>query len=618
MQPLGPHDPLSAGRHRLIALIGQGAMGRVLLGRSPDGRLVAVKMIHRHLARNPEFRARFRMEVQSSQRVTGAYTAAVMDADPDAPEPWLASVFVAGPSLREAIDQSGPMPPGGLRLLTAGLASALMEIHRAGMVHRDLKPSNVLLTDDGPSVIDFGIARALEGDTQLTTTGSLVGSPAFMSPEQAEGRPLTTASDVFSVGAMLLLAATGESPFLGASTPQTLYNVVHNRADTSRVPPVLRAVVDACLDKNPAYRPTPLQLLESVEAVTARPGWSGAVRQQIVQARADAQRWVMLDGRMPEPEKRRQPARGAVIAAAVTLLVAGGATAVLLTRTESAPDPLANKTLELSDEQLRLVDTCQLLGTDVVGTLGHSIEPMLTNSSVCHTQFMTADGKKPDMTVSVGTVLGGQAKESGISVVGKPVLDTTTESRSCARGIALRAQPRIGVEVKIGLADGDVCELASTVLQAVVTRLTTDLPTVSVPKQSVVRLDPCTSVDPAIIETAMGAKADPSPENIHSCTWKVSGHGLVTVRTAEEPRVDDNSRYTNIVVNGGTLGDLASTRITTTSGVCTTIHLVRPTIEDRGELITVMVVRVGQNDIEAACAATESVLGGVVDRLRKY
>ncbi|MFI7668775.1 serine/threonine-protein kinase [Nocardia sp. NPDC049526] len=232
--------------------MGQGAMGRVLLGRSPDGRLVAVKMIHRHLAQNPEFRARFRMEVQSSQRVTGAYTAAVMDADPDAVAPWLASVFVAGPSLREAIDQSGPMPPGGLRLLTAGLASALMEIHRAGMVYRDLKPSNVLLTDDGPRVIDFGIARALEGDTQLTNTGSLVGSPAFMSPEQAEGRPLTVASDVFSVGAMLLLAATGESPFLGASTPQTLYNVVHNRADTSRVPPVLRPVVDACLDRNPA------------------------------------------------------------------------------------------------------------------------------------------------------------------------------------------------------------------------------------------------------------------------------------------------------------------------------------------------------------------------------
>ncbi|WUC01150.1 serine/threonine protein kinase [Nocardia sp. NBC_00565] len=237
-----------AGRHRLIAVIGQGAMGRVLLGRSPDGRLVAVKMIHRHLAQNPEFRARFRLEVQASQRVTGAYTAAVMDADPDASEPWLASVFVPGPSLRAAVDQFGPMPLGGLRLLTAGLASALMEIHRAGMVHRDLKPSNVLLAEDGPRVIDFGIARALEGDIQLTSTGSLIGSPAYMSPEQAEGRQLSAASDVFSVGAMLLLAATGQSPFLGASTPQTLYNVVHNRADTSRVPTVLRPVLDACLD----------------------------------------------------------------------------------------------------------------------------------------------------------------------------------------------------------------------------------------------------------------------------------------------------------------------------------------------------------------------------------
>lgn len=618
MKSLGPHDPRMAGRHRLIAVIGQGAMGRVLLGRSPDGRLVAVKMIHRHLAQNPEFRARFRLEVQASQRVTGAYTAAVMDADPDASEPWLASVFVPGPSLRAAVDQFGPMPLGGLRLLTAGLASALMEIHRAGMVHRDLKPSNVLLAEDGPRVIDFGIARALEGDIQLTSTGSIIGSPAYMSPEQAEGRQLSAASDVFSVGAMLLLAATGQSPFLGASTPQTLYNVVHNRADTSRVPTVLRPVLDACLDKRPAYRPTPAQLLESVDAVTAQSSWPGAVRQQIVQARAGAQRWVALDGRIPDPDKRRRPARWAIAAAAATLLVAGGTTAVLLTRPESTPDPLANKTLELSDDQLRLVDSCKLLGTDVVGTLGQPLKPKLTNSSVCSTQFATADGKKPEMTVSVGTVLAGSRREIGTSVAGKPILDTTTtETQSCARGIALRAKPFVGVELKIGLADGDVCELSLQALKAVVTRLVTDPPQVSPPKQSVVPLDPCTSVDPTVIETTMGSKAEPSPENVHGCSWKDTGFGLLTVRTAEAIRVDSISRYTNLVVNGGKLGGLAATRITTSGGVCTTIHLVRPTIEDRGELITVMVVPADPSAVDAACAATESVLRGVVDRLRK-
>ncbi|WP_433628187.1 serine/threonine-protein kinase [Nocardia sp. CA-120079] len=616
MQPLGPHDPRSAGRHRLIALIGQGAMGRVLLGRSPDGRLVAVKMIHRHLAQNPEFRARFRLEVLASQRVTGAYTAAVMDADPDAAEPWLASVFVPGPSLRAAVDQFGPMPLGGLRLLTAGLASALMEIHRAGMVHRDLKPTNVLLAEDGPRVIDFGIARALEGDIQLTSTGSLIGSPAFMSPEQAEGRQLTAASDVFSVGAMLLLAATGQSPFLGSSTPQTLYNVVHNRADTSRVPTKLRPVLDACLDKRPSYRPTPAQLLESVDAVTAQASWPGGVRRQLAQARADAERWVILDGRTPDPEKR-PPARWAIIAAAVILLVAGGTTAVLLTRTETAPDPLTNKTLDLSDDQLRLVDSCKLLGTDVVGTLGQPIKPKLTNSSVCSTQFATADGKKPEMTVNVGTVLAGSRNETGHSVAGKSVLDTTTETQSCARGIALRAKPFVGVELKISLADGDVCGLAAQALKAVATRLVIDPPRVSPPKQSVVPLDPCTSVDPTVIESTMGSTGETSLENVHTCTWKGSQFGLITVRTDEEIRVDSISRYANLVVDGGKLGGLSSTRITTSSGVCTTVHLVRPTIEDRGELITVMVVPADRTAIESACAATESILRGVVDRLRK-
>ncbi|WP_433731049.1 serine/threonine-protein kinase [Nocardia sp. CA-129566] len=601
----------------MFGVIGQGAMGRVLLGRSPDGRLVAVKMIHRHLAQNPEFRARFRLEVQASQRVTGAYTAAVMDADPDAAEPWLASVFVPGPSLRAAVDQFGPLPLGGLRLLTAGLASALMEIHRVGMVHRDLKPSNVLLAEDGPRVIDFGIARALEGDPQLTSTGSVVGSPAFMSPEQAEGRQLTAASDVFSVGAMLLFAATGQSPFLGASPPQTLYNVVHNRADTSRVPTILRPVLDACLDKRPAYRPTPAQLLESVDAVTAQSSWSGGVRQQIAQARADAQRWVALDGRVTDPEKRRRPPRWAIVATAVTLLVAGATTAVLVTRTEPTPDPLANKSLDLSDDQLRLVDSCKLLGSDVVGGLGQPLKPKLTNSSVCSTQFATADGKKPAMTVGVGTVLAGSRNETGTSVAGKSVLDTTTETQSCARGIALRAKPFVGVEVKIGLADGDVCELAAQALKAVVTRLATDPPRISPPKQSVVPMDPCTSVDPTVIAATMGSTAEPSPENVHTCSWMATNFGLITVRTDEQPRVDDNSRYSNLVVDGGKLGGLAATRITTSSGVCTTIHLVRPTIEDRGELITVMVVPADRTAVEAACAATESVLRGVVDRLRK-
>ncbi|GAA1581290.1 hypothetical protein GCM10009764_00260 [Nocardia ninae] len=615
VKPLGRHDPRTAGRHRLIAVIGQGAMGRVLLGRAPDGRLVAVKMIHRHLAKNPEFRARFRLEVQASQRVTGAYTAAVMDADPEAEAPWLASVFVPGPSLRDAIDQHGPMSLGGLRLLTAGLGSALLEIHRAGMIHRDLKPSNVLLAQDGPRVIDFGIARALEADLQLTSTGTLVGSPAFMSPEQASGNELSTASDVFSVGAMLVMAATGESPFLGASAPQTLYNVVHHHPDTSRVPAPLRPIVAACLDKNPAHRPAPRQLIDSVADITARSGWSAGVRRQITQDRAEAERWVATGGEVPEQSPRRT-ARWVAAAAVLVLLAAGAVTTFLLTRgTTPAPvDPLANRTLELTDEQLRLTDTCALLGNDVVGHLGQPVKPELTNSSVCGTKFVESGGRRTQLTVGVGTALSG-GKPVTEQIAGRPMLDTSVSADSCARAIAVRDQPLLGVEVKITAAEGASCVLAGDALKAVAGRLAASPPSVRSPKQSVVRMVPCDSVAQDVIAAQAGTGAAPVPVDAHTCTWAGSRF-TITVHTAEGKRVDVDPKYTGLLVNGGTLGDFPSARRIDPDGTCATYHLVRPTIEDRGELIAVTAQPTGPGAAETACAATESVLGGVVARLR--
>ncbi|WP_433659637.1 serine/threonine-protein kinase [Nocardia sp. CA-128927] len=601
-----------AGRHQLIAVIGQGAMGRVLLGRSPDGRLVAVKMIHRHLAKNPEFRARFRLEVQASQRVTGAYTAAVMDADSEAEEPWLASVFVPGPALREAIDQHGPMSLGGLRLPTAGLGSALMEIHRAGMIHRDLKPTNVLLAEDGPRVIDFGIARALEADLQITSTGTLVGSPAFMSPEQASGHELTTASDVFSVGAMLVLAATGESPFLGASAPQTLYNVVHNHPDTSRVPAPLRPVVDACLDKNPAHRPDPRQLIDSVAAITARSAWPAGIRQQITRDRADAKRWVDSGGVLPEQPAPRRTARWIAAAAVLALLVAGSITAFLINRNNPSPDPLANRTLELTDEQLRLADTCALLGNDVVGKLGQPVKPELADSSLCGTKFIEPGGRQTQLTVGVGTSVAG--KQLAEQVAGRSVLDTTVAARSCGRAVAVRDQPTLGVEVKTIEAEGDSCKLAADALKAVVTRLVTNPPSVHPSKQSVVRIVPCESVAQDVISPQVGAGTPPTPVDAHTCTWSGSPF-VITVHTAEGKRVDSDPKYTRLLVNGGKLGDFPSARRIDPNGTCATYYLVRPTIEDRGEQIAVTAQPTGAGAAETACAATEAVLTGVAARM---
>ncbi|MEV7614521.1 protein kinase [Streptomyces sp. NPDC089799] len=306
MQALGPDDPERVGRYRMLAVLGQGGMGRVQLGAAPDGRLVAVKQVHARFAHDDGFRARFRREVAASRRVSGAYTAAVIEADADAPSPWLASVFVAGPSLGAAVEAVGTLPEGLVRRLAAGLATALEEVHGAGLIHRDLKPDNVLLAEDGVRVIDFGIARAAEGEgsTGLTRTGWVIGSPAFMSPEQAESRELTAASDMFSLGSVLVMATTGRSPFAASSTLQTLYDVVHAEPDLSAVPPALRPVIARCMAKDPGARPTPAQLLELLGPVApVGRQWPPAVYGLIAAQRAAIDR--LLDA--PSPDSPPQP-----------------------------------------------------------------------------------------------------------------------------------------------------------------------------------------------------------------------------------------------------------------------------------------------------------------------
>ncbi|MGW7452455.1 serine/threonine-protein kinase [Streptomyces sp. NPDC054787] len=268
--------------------LGQGGMGRVLLAVAPDGRLVAVKQVHPELAEDDGFRARFRREVAASRTVSGAYTAAVMDADTEAREPWLASVFIAGPTLSQALDAAGPLPEEAVRLLAAGLAQALIDVHRAGLVHRDLKPSNVLLAEDGVRVIDFGIARAAEGHTKLTHTGAILGSPPFMAPEQVQGLPLTGAADVFSLGSTLVMACTGRPPFAGTSVPGVLYNVAHGTPDLDGVPQGLRPFIEPCLAKEPAERPSPLELLTAIGTVTPTSRlWPEAVHRLSAEQRAD-------------------------------------------------------------------------------------------------------------------------------------------------------------------------------------------------------------------------------------------------------------------------------------------------------------------------------------------
>jgi hypothetical protein len=247
-------------------------MGKVFLGRSAGGRPVAVKVIRADLAADSEFRARFRREVAAAQKVNGLYTALVVDADVDGPMPWLATAYVAGPSLADAVSSHGPLPVASVQVLAAGLAEGLGAIHAVGLVHRDLKPSNVLLADDGPRVIDFGISRTAEASV-LTHSGLVVGSPGFMSPEQAEGREVGRPSDVFSLGAVIAFAATGHGPFGSGPTAALVYRVVHGSPSLHDVPHEIRSVAERCLAKDASLRPTTAELLAELGDVDLEADW---------------------------------------------------------------------------------------------------------------------------------------------------------------------------------------------------------------------------------------------------------------------------------------------------------------------------------------------------------
>ncbi|GHD47558.1 serine/threonine-protein kinase [Streptomyces galbus] len=274
MEKLGPGDPQRIGGYRLLGRLGAGGMGQVYLARSDRGRTVAVKLVRADLAAREEFRARFRQEVRNAQRVGGYWTAPVLDADTEAPVPWVATGYVAGPSLEQVVGRDhGPLPERSVRILAAGLAHALTNIHAAGIVHRDLKPSNVMVTIEGPRVIDFGVARALEtsgapGTDGLTRTGAVIGSPGFMAPEQVRGERITPASDVFCLGSVLAYAATGTPPFGSADSGAhaLMYRIAEGEPDLTGLPEGLADLVRACLRKDPAARPTLEWILERTGA----------------------------------------------------------------------------------------------------------------------------------------------------------------------------------------------------------------------------------------------------------------------------------------------------------------------------------------------------------------
>jgi hypothetical protein len=350
VEELHPGDPQQIGSYRLLGRLGSGGMGQVYLGQSPGGRLVAVKVIRPELADGPDFRGRFAREVAAARRVGGVFTAPVVDADPDAPQPWLVTAYVEGPSLSDHVGRNGAMPESEVIKLGCALAEGLAAIHSAGIVHRDLKPSNVLLAGDGPRIIDFGVSRAAEA-TALTQTGLVMGSPGFMSPEQAQGLKISAVSDVFSLGAVLAFAATGTEPFGTGAPAALLYRVVHADPALGGISGGLRDVVEACLRKNPAERPTPAGLLAMLVSVSngqpRHPAVAKASSVRAEQASASSMAaqlpgWpttgaggmrpavAAMQSRAFTPEKlRRRPRWPWVALAAAAVLAAGGGFALV-------------------------------------------------------------------------------------------------------------------------------------------------------------------------------------------------------------------------------------------------------------------------------------------------
>ena len=240
-QPLADGDPSQVGRYHLLARLGAGGFGTVYLGQNATGELAAVKVVHPGLAADPTFRDRFRREVELGMRVHSRFTTRLLAADVDAPQPWMATEFVDGPSLAEAVAE-GPLDRNSVLAVAAGTAQALSDIHTAGVIHRDLKPSNILLTETGPRIVDFGIARAAD-QTTVTTTGTVLGSPAFLSPEQVRGAETTPASDVFSWACTVCFAASGQSPFGEGAAAALMYRVVQQDPDIPDLPEALDRLV---------------------------------------------------------------------------------------------------------------------------------------------------------------------------------------------------------------------------------------------------------------------------------------------------------------------------------------------------------------------------------------
>ncbi|MFD5209742.1 ABC transporter substrate-binding protein [Streptomyces anulatus] len=344
MRPLTSEDPRTVGPYRTLVRLGAGGMGVVYLARTAGGTLAAVKVIRAEHAEDPGFRARFRREAEAAARITGPWVVPVLGADTEDREPWLATAFVPGPSLAEVVGAGGALPTATVRALGSRLAAALVAVHEAGLIHRDVKPGNVLLALDGPRLIDFGIARH-EGATALTTTGAVIGTPGYLAPEQASAGPLGPPCDVFSLGCVLVYAATGRRPFGEGGGAGALFRTIHEEPDLTGVEPGLAPLIAACLAKDPAARPTASRVRDALTAkAPGGPGDPGRVRDpREYPGRRGAPDQPELPPTSPDPHElpRTSPAPWQMPAGLPALIAERSAAALALPDPEPLPVTLA-------------------------------------------------------------------------------------------------------------------------------------------------------------------------------------------------------------------------------------------------------------------------------------
>ncbi len=549
IEPLSTSDAPMIGRYRVRGVLGAGGMGQVVLATGPDGRFVAIKQIHSHLLDDREFRARFEREVAISARVSGAFTAAVVDFETTGETPWLASVFIAGVGLDKAVRELGPLPVPALRTLASGMASALHSIHSTGLVHRDLKPANVILAADGPRVIDFGIAQAVGTGAQLTEVGAVVGSPAYMSPEQANSEPITSASDVFSLGSLLCMAATGKAPFAASSAPYTLFNIVHSEPQLDDVPAPLRDLIAGCLRKDPRARPTPAQILDylGVLPVQSQP-WPAPVHAEIaaqtrelVALTSDPEATQIIPKHIPiaappapAPVKKSRTALRVGLAALAAVVVAGALTSVVLRGNGSEPSventPQAIPTATLPGlDRMRGTDACtwvpQALGDKLPSDVAAKASPDVSSWRWQASSSWGCDGSSGGarIAVEIGAALDGF--EPGKQVVNGYAI--ARRGDDCAFAVEGGAQgARWGITLDTFARTE--CRLADYVLERLTASLAELRPDAAA-QQSLSSVDPCALIDNSAF-TALGPAV---AKSAHACEW--AGDSTVRI-TLSQPR----------------------------------------------------------------------------------